>query len=131
MSAGETDTTWRVHQSIELPPEPPSAVAARQFVAEALRDLPGEISEVAVLLTSELVTNVIVHARTPLRVEVDVDPPTLRVAVADEAARTPTLRRTHDARLTGRGMNLVARLAAEWGVDPTPPGKTVWFRLPA
>jgi anti-sigma regulatory factor (Ser/Thr protein kinase) len=131
MGTGETDTTNRVHQSIELPPEPPSAVAARRFVADALRDLPGDVSEVAVLLTSELVTNVIVHARTPLRVEVDVEPPTLRVSVADDAVRTPTLRRTHDARLTGRGINLVASLADEWGVDPTPPGKTVWFRLPA
>jgi anti-sigma regulatory factor (Ser/Thr protein kinase) len=131
MCAGETDTTDRVHRSIELPPEPPSAVAARHFVADALRGLPCDVREVAVLLTSELVTNVIVHARTPLRVDVDVELPTLRVAVADDAARTPTLRRTHDARLTGRGMNLVESLADEWGVDPTPSGKSVWFRLPA
>ena len=120
-----------MHESIELPPDPPSASAARHFVADVLRDVPTEVSEVAVLLTSELVTNVIVHARTSLRIDVDVEPPTLRVSVADDAGRPPTLRRTHDARLTGRGMNLVASLATDWGVDPTPPGKTVWFRLPA
>jgi anti-sigma regulatory factor (Ser/Thr protein kinase) len=120
-----------VHESIELPAEPGSARAARHFVADSLHDVPDDVCEVAVLLTSELVTNVIVHARTPLRVDVDLDPPHLRVAVADDAPRAPTLRRTHDARLTGRGINLVQSLAADWGVDPTPPGKTVWFRLPA
>jgi anti-sigma regulatory factor (Ser/Thr protein kinase) len=121
-----------VHQSIELPPEPRSASAARHFVEDRLRDhVPEDVAELAVLLTSELVTNVIVHAKTPLRLDLDAEPPSIRVAVADEAARTPTLRPVHDARLTGRGMNLVESLAAQWGVEPTPPGKTVWFELTA
>lgn len=119
-------------ESIDLLAEPRSAGEARQFVADHLKDrVPEGVSDVAVLLTSELVTNVIVHARTPMRLELDVDDTSVRVAIADEVPRQPTLRPSHEARLTGRGMNLVASLAMHWGVDPSPPGKKVWFELPA
>jgi anti-sigma regulatory factor (Ser/Thr protein kinase) len=121
-----------VHTSIELPPDPRSAGAARHFVEDGLRGcVRADIAEIAVLLTSELVTNVIVHARTPLRLDLDTGDANVRVAVADDAPRSPTLRRSHDARLTGRGMNLVENLAEQWGVDPTPSGKSVWFELSA
>jgi anti-sigma regulatory factor (Ser/Thr protein kinase) len=121
-----------VVDTIELLAEPRSAGAARRFVAEHLRDrVPEGVSDVAVLLTSELVTNVIVHARTPMRLELDVHDESVRVAIADDVPRQPTMRPAHDARLTGRGMNLVASLAMHWGVDPAPPGKKVWFELSA
>lgn len=123
-----------MHASVELPPEPRAAGDARHFVSDQLADLvTDEVAETAVLLTSELVTNVIVHARTPMRLDIDLtEEATIRVAVVDEAPRQPAMRRAHDGRLTGRGMNLVAALATEWGVDPLPPpGKTVWFELPA
>jgi anti-sigma regulatory factor (Ser/Thr protein kinase) len=84
-----------------------------------------------VLLTSELVTNVIVHARTPLRLDVCLEHAEVRVAVMDEIPQQPRRRDPADARMTGRGINLVAMLALAWGVEPTPPGKTVWFLLPA
>ena len=132
MSRPKPDTSTDVHLSTSLPPEPRAAGAARQFVANALRDVVEvDTADIAVLLTSELVTNVVVHARTPMRLDIDLDAGTLRVAVVDEAARTPALRRANDARLTGRGMNLVDTLAGQWGVDPTPPGKKVWFELGA
>jgi anti-sigma regulatory factor (Ser/Thr protein kinase) len=121
-----------MRHSIELPPEPRSAGAARHFVEGELRDcVSADLAEIAVLLTSELVTNVIVHARTTLRLDLDVEDSNVRVAVADDVVRSPALRRTHDARLTGRGINLVEALSTQWGVDPTPPGKTVWFELSA
>ena len=128
---GKTGNTKGVHTSTNLPPEPRAAGDARRFVAQALGGVPSDTAEVAVLLTSELVTNVVVHARTPMRLDVDVEGDVVRVAVVDEATRTPALRRAHDARLTGRGMNLVDALAAQWGVEPDPPGKKVWFELPA
>ena len=90
-----------------------------------------DVADTAMLLTSELVTNVIVHARTPMRLDLDLRVGCVRVAVVDDAPRTPAIRRAHDARLTGRGMNLVEALARQWGVDPAPPGKKVWFELPA
>lgn len=101
-------------------------------MGDRLRDqVPVDVAETAMLLTSELVTNVIVHARTPMRLDLDVAADAIRVAVVDDVPRQPALRRAHDARLTGRGMNLVAELSAQWGVEPSPPGKTVWFELPA
>jgi hypothetical protein len=33
------------------------------------------------------------------------------------------------AATSGRGLSLVDALASEWGVHPSPPGKTVWFEL--
>ena len=119
-------------ECIDLDAEPRSAGEARRFVAEHLRDrVPDDVSDVAVLLTSELVTNVIVHARTPMRLELDVDDNGVRVAIADETPRGPMRRQSNDARLTGRGINLIASLAMQWGVEPAPPGKKVWFELPA
>lgn len=121
-----------MHGSIELSPEPRAASEARHFVFDAVSPLVGEeVAEMAMLLTSELVTNVIVHARTPMRLDVDLTDEALRVAVVDAVPRQPALRRAHDARLTGRGMNLVEALSAQWGVEPSPPGKKVWFELTA
>jgi anti-sigma regulatory factor (Ser/Thr protein kinase) len=132
MSPPKPDTSGHVHDSIDLLPEPRAPGRAREFVSGRLRErVPEDIADVAVLLTSELVTNVVVHARTPMRLDLEVDDRTVRVGVLDEAPRTPALRRAHEARLTGRGMNLVAELAVQWGVDPIPPGKKVWFELPA
>ena len=121
-----------MHRSLDLRPEPRAACAAREFVAATLRDaVAGEVAEVAVLLTSELVTNAVVHARTPIHVVVDVEARTLRVTVADDAPRSPALRPSSHNHLTGRGLNLVDALAGQWGVDPTREGKKVWFELGA
>ncbi|HVF03838.1 MAG TPA: ATP-binding protein [Frankiaceae bacterium] len=121
-----------MRDSIELPPEPRAAGTARHFVFDHVCPHVGaDVAETAMLLTSELVTNVIVHARTPMRLDVDVTDEAVRVAVVDDAARTPAIRRAHEARLTGRGMNLVETLASQWGVEPNPPGKKVWFELSA
>lgn len=126
------DTPRNVHDSITLMPEPRAAGEARHFVAGWVNALlPSEVAEIAVLLTSELVTNVIVHARTPMRLSVDVDESALRVALADDAARGPVRRSAGDTRLTGRGMHLVESLSNQWGVEPSPTGKTVWFELSA
>ena len=134
MKSVKPDTPRTVRDTITLPPEPRSAGDARHFVADTVRDvLPDALTEVAVLLTSELVTNVIVHARTPMRLSVDVEPAALRVAIADDVPRTPVQRKVDGGspRLTGRGMHLVESLATHWGVEPSPHGKTVWFELSA
>ena len=132
MTCPKPDTSDNVLASIELDPEPRAAGAARHFVLDRLRgEVADDVAQTAVLLTSELVTNVVVHARTPMRLDVTVDGEGVRVAVVDDAPRTPAVRRAHESRLTGRGMNLVAALSKQWGVDPAPPGKKVWFELSA
>jgi len=86
-------------------------------------------TEAAVLLTSELVTNAIVHARTQVAVTVQLDDASLRVVVVDESAEPPNRREGADHLGGGRGLRLVEALAASWGVSPEGHGKAVWFEL--
>jgi anti-sigma regulatory factor (Ser/Thr protein kinase) len=114
-----------------LDPHPVSAGKARDFVATTLgpsRD--SKATEVAVLLTSELVSNAIMHARSPVTLTVTLDDDRLSVAVADDSATTPAPRdKTIPSAASGRGLQIVDALATNWGVDPAAGGKTVWFEL--
>lgn len=105
--------------------------AARGFVQAALAvwDLE-DLSEVAVLLTSELTTNAVRHARTAFRVAVVRDPPDLVVEVADGSDRLPVPRPKSTHAEGGRGLQLVEALARAWGTSRVRGGgKTVWFQL--
>ena len=115
-----------------FPVELQSTTAARHFVTGVL-DGAGASSrrDDAELLTSELVANAVLHARTAFRVAVDVDDRRLRVEVHDASSGTP-VRRRPDARATGgRGVLIVDAVADRWGVDPDVDGKVVWFELDA
>ena len=117
--------------SLDLPAELASARRARQFVAEcaARMDRP-EVTEVAQLLVSELVTNAVAHAGTPLEVECAPTDRGLRVEVHDGSTRLPVPVRPHPWAERGRGLVLVDTLASRWGADPRPgSGKAVWFEL--
>lgn len=103
----------------------------------ALRDLlrqwgkPGR-SEIAELLTSELVTNALVHTDDDAVLTAVVEPGGLRVEVRDFVARRPELRGPGtDDDTHGRGLVLVQSLADAWGVRPHGVGKSVWFELGA
>ncbi|MEU4466748.1 ATP-binding protein [Streptomyces sp. NPDC024017] len=103
----------------------------------ALRELLGQWgrhgrSEVAELLTSELVTNAIVHTDHDAVLTATVGPRGLRVEVRDFVARRPRVRvPVADEGTNGRGMLLVQALADAWGVRPHGVGKAVWFELEA
>jgi anti-sigma regulatory factor (Ser/Thr protein kinase) len=115
---------------IRLSPHPTSARAAREFVAETLeRWGRREQTEAAVLLTSELVTNAIIHARTQVAVTIRVADQGLRVVVVDESDHRPSLRTDTNELAGGRGLRLVEAMASSWGVFPEGQGKAVWFEL--
>ncbi|MCX3287708.1 ATP-binding protein [Streptomyces sp. NEAU-H22] len=103
----------------------------------ALRELLGQWgkhgqSDVAELLTSELVTNAIVHTEHDAVLTATVGPHGLRVEVRDFVARRPRLRvPVADDGTNGRGLLLVQSLADSWGVRPHGVGKAVWFELEA
>lgn len=104
-------------------------------VRRALRELlrqwgrPGR-SEIAELLTSELVTNALVHTDTDAVLTATVGPGGLRVEVRDFVARRPRLRVPNaDDGTHGRGLVLVQSLADAWGVRAHGVGKAVWFDL--
>jgi len=104
---------------------------ARQVVSQSCRDaqVDDECRDTAVLLTSELVTNALLHGRAPVRLRVEVDARRLRVEVADDHPGRPRTPTQHDDAESGRGMLIVSGLAAAWGVVDNQPGKTVWFEL--
>ena len=86
--------------------------------------------DVAVLLTSELVTNAIRHepGETVMLV-ITCSRDQLRVDVHDTSRSLPVLVDAPADAETGRGLMLVATLSAEWGVYRTPAGKAVYFTL--
>lgn len=87
-------------------------------------------TDVAELLTSELVTNALVHTEHGAVVTATVEPDQLRVEVRDfvpglDAPREPVA----DDGTHGRGLILVEALADSWGVENHDVGKVVWFEL--
>ncbi|OPG03537.1 hypothetical protein B1R27_28265 [Streptomyces sp. GKU 895] len=105
----------------------------RRQLRELLRQWgrPGR-SEIAELLTSELVTNALVHTDHDAVLTATVGPRGLRVEVRDFVARRPRLHVPNaDDGTHGRGLVLVQSLADAWGVRAHGVGKAVWFELDA
>ena len=111
-------------------PTPDSARAARYFVQAALGDLDTEVCDTVLLLTSELATNALVHARTEFQVTVaHLHDDALRIAVTDGNAHVPEPRMAPADATTGRGLALVDAMASAWGAHRHGRGKTVWFEV--
>src|SRR2546423_7393094 len=108
-----------------------NARASRRFVDETLhRWQCDELFDVVGLLTSELVTNAILHAQSEIELSVTMLPDAIRIDVLDHSAEMPTPRTAAEEDTSGRGLGLVEALATAWGVDERPGGKSVWFELP-
>jgi PAS domain S-box-containing protein len=126
-------STGGIQQLLELPPAPESARAARRFVADVLASAGAHpFVDTAALLTSELVTNGIMHAHTELTIVVEATRRWARVEVVDSNPSLPMRRGYDENATTGRGLEMVELLADEFGVEPLPDGgKRCWFRLGA
>ena len=75
----------------------------------------------------ELATNAVVHALSPLQVDVTHAGTVVRVAVADVGAARPVPRAARGADVSGRGLALIE--APPWRVDDGGAGKVVWTEL--
>ncbi|MCF0082029.1 SpoIIE family protein phosphatase [Streptomyces lomondensis] len=113
-----------------------SVASARSFVRDTLQGWGfADIVDDAVVLTSELVTNAVVHAGTSADVLCLRSDEGVRIEVADRyPEREIPLQGTavnmgSPDREGGRGLQLCAALAGRWGVEYTPTHKTVWFQL--
>jgi len=109
---------------------PTAARDVRRFVRDALTARCDETSiENAEIIASELATNAVKHARSPFQVGVTCADDSIRISVRD-ASFVPPVRLTPDGVLVGgRGVQLVAALARDWGTRDEPDGKTVWAEL--
>jgi len=115
---------------VSLPAEPASAAVARRFVRELLDAWgAGEFEDAAVLLTSELVTNALLHARSATELNVRLADGRLRVGVADRTPVAPVRKRYGKEAATGRGLLLIEAMANSWGTEQREQGKVVWFEL--
>ena len=117
--------------SLTLPPSVQSVRKARHFLRDACeaQGVPAEVLDDAALLTSELVSNAVLHGRSEIRLVVERRSRRLRVSVHDENSRRPMLVPDAPDALDGRGLALVAGIASSWGVHDEPIGKAVWFEL--
>lgn len=118
--------------TMAFPPDPASSRAARHAVREAVALVPmtaGTVDAVDIVI-GELSANAIIHARTEFAVTVVLDRAHLRVEVFDGDTRPPVvLGVDHDA-TSGRGMQIVAGVAHDWGWRTATrgglKGKAVW-----
>ena len=115
-------------EELELEPVPDSVPIARKFVLGldfASRSDP----DLLALLTAEIVTNAILHARTSLRLVATEVEGGVRVAVSDGSPSPPVVKNYGVTSPTGRGLHIVEDLANRWGYQRSEGGKTVWFEL--
>lgn len=110
----------------------PSAVGvARRYVRDVLHSerVDEKVTGVVELLTSEVVTNAVLHAHGAGELALTVTEDTIRVEVDDPSGLLPVRRCAGRDALGGRGLAIVAVLARAWGVEPNREGKRVWFEV--
>ena len=102
---------------------------ARRTLGRWLLELscPAEFVEDAKLIVDELVTNVVTHAGTPAHLLASVDDGRFRQEVHDRS--TAPLVVVRHRRSGGFGLQLVGRLADDWGWSSVPSGKYVWTEM--
>ncbi|WP_091337299.1 SpoIIE family protein phosphatase [Micromonospora rhizosphaerae] len=135
MTGGSDEHVRRVR----LPADRRTPAAARALVRSVLADAGlDELLNEALLLTTELSTNAVEHARTELDIEVAADEIGLTVTVSDFAVGPVDELVVGVRNLSsdisevaerGRGLLLVDHFASRWGTTYLPTGKGVWFRL--
>lgn len=113
-----------------LPAELTSPGQARRVVAATLETWGhDDLAWVAVLLTSELVSNAVVHAHSASQVHLTANANSLQVTVSDSGDGVASVDLPEKMGETGRGLALVANLADDWGATRDNHGAKVWFRL--
>ena len=120
----------RESHHLHLDPVPRLVSDARRFVLSHAPELPPETQDSLVLLTSELVTNAVLHARTDIELGITIGDDSIVVTVHDLDLARPE-QDPYVSREGGWGLGLVSALAEVSAMTTDPAGgKTAWFRLP-
>jgi anti-sigma regulatory factor (Ser/Thr protein kinase) len=116
---------------LEFAPAPEAAGVLRGYTTGVLAGRGWDDAiDTAVLLVSELVTNVVRHAAGPCALTITFrGPDVVELAVEDADTRMPAPRSARPLDEAGRGLLLVEALAAGWGVRRLPGGKATWLTL--
>jgi hypothetical protein len=119
-------------QSIRLAPDRQAPEQARHFVQEAcVRWQVPRLARLAAVIVSELVTNGVLHARTPMELTARLTGADLFLSVRDGDPRllaNPGGGVDEESGY-GRGLLIVDSMSDAWGCAPTGEGKVVWARL--
>jgi len=134
MLAGPCSPARSVPKARMFDGHPARVARARRFVAAVLNGCP--LTDTAVLLTSELVTNALAHTPSGTGGSFEViiwrDADSVLVAVLDDGSdRTPATMGIDLESDSGRGLGLVAALADRWGHQGGAAARAVWFLLRA
>ncbi|WP_247196122.1 SpoIIE family protein phosphatase [Streptomyces sp. GESEQ-35] len=109
-----------------LTAEPQAAGEARKLVRAQLSEWGlDDLAMTTELLVSELVGNVVRHAKGPVVLRL-LHSRTLICEVSDGSLTTPRIRRASETDEGGRGLQLVAALSQRWGARYTATGKCIW-----
>jgi len=116
---------------LRLPRDAQAPALARQLVRRLCADaaVADGVSETVVLLTSETVTNSVLHGRGRVQLRASSGSGCIRVEVADGSRRAPVTAPVGAQEESGRGVRLMQQCASSWGVDVRRRGKTVWFEV--
>ncbi|MFF3817965.1 SpoIIE family protein phosphatase [Streptomyces bluensis] len=109
-----------------LPYDPKAAGLARRHVREQLSVWGlDELTPTTELLASEMVGNVVRHAKGPVSLRL-LHGAELICEVFDGSLTMPRIRRATDTDEGGRGLQLITALCQRWGARYTPHGKCIW-----
>ncbi len=121
--------------SVRVAPTPASVGYVRAVLRDDLAVLPEPVREEVALVASELVGNAVLHARAlddgQLVIDWGVGEYGVEIAVTDGGGSTqPVATEPAPTEISGRGLSIVATLAARWGVEQHGSGRTVWAIVP-
>ncbi|MFC4590591.1 ATP-binding protein [Sphaerisporangium corydalis] len=122
-----------------IPRDRKCVASARRFVRDIAADwnAVNDVPDIAELLTSEVVTNALIHGMphppvsSAIRITVVREGRFMTVDVYDSCVAVPQLRAAASMETSGRGLTIVETLAGEWGWNLHRHGKSVWFQLTA
>jgi anti-sigma regulatory factor (Ser/Thr protein kinase) len=126
-----TRSTELYQRRVRLAREPSAAAEARGQVRAALQAWQVPVDpDIAILLTSDLVTNAITYGYSQtVTLAIRCSGTYLRIDIYDRSRCLPADADEPAGADTGRGLVLVAALSAEWGSFRTPAGKAMYFTL--
>jgi len=114
---------------LRMRPAPDAPALARSFVDETCDHwhVPTAVVEAVRLISTELVSNVVLHAGTPMELVLRRSRRYIHVAVIDGDPRPAVLSRPESPQsASGRGLIFVDAFSSAWGCTPTANGKSTW-----